>query len=46
MKGVATRYPLLDSRKGLVNLEERINLCRTERQQAAALAYESRESWR
>lgn len=43
MKGVATRYPLLDSKKGLVNLEQRINLCRTERQQAAPLAYESRE---
>ena len=43
MKGVATRYPLLDSKKGLVNLEQRINLCRTDRQQAAPFAYESRE---
>lgn len=43
MKGVATRYPLADPGKGLLNLEQRINLCRTERQQAPALAYESRE---
>lgn len=43
MKGVATRYPQLDAAKGLLNLEQRINLCRTERQQAAGLAYESRE---
>jgi sulfur-oxidizing protein SoxA len=43
MKGVATRYPTVDPRKGLLNLEQRINACRTERQQAPALAYESRE---
>jgi sulfur-oxidizing protein SoxA len=43
MKAVATRYPLIDPGKGLLNLEQRINLCRTERQQASALAYESRE---
>ena len=43
MKGVATRYPFFDPGKGLLNLEQRINLCRTERQQAPALAYESRE---
>jgi L-cysteine S-thiosulfotransferase len=43
MKGVAARYPALDARKGLLNLEQRINLCRTERLQAPALAYESRE---
>jgi len=44
MKGVAARYPALDAAlKRPVNLEQRINLCRTERQQAPALAYESRE---
>jgi L-cysteine S-thiosulfotransferase len=44
MKGVAARYPALDaSLKRPVNLEQRINACRTERQGAPALAYESRE---
>ena len=44
MKGVAARYPAFDATlKRPVNLEQRINLCRTERQQAPALAYESRE---
>jgi len=44
MKGVAARYPALDDAlKRPVNLEQRINRCRTERQQAPALAYESRE---
>src|SRR5881296_4293405 len=44
MKGVAARYPAFDAAlKRPVNLEQRINLCRTERQQAPALAYESRE---
>jgi sulfur-oxidizing protein SoxA len=44
MKGVAARYPAFDTTlKRPVNLEQRINLCRTERQQAPALAYESRE---
>lgn len=43
MKGVATRYPQLDAQRGLLNLEARINLCRTERQDASPLAYESRE---
>jgi sulfur-oxidizing protein SoxA len=43
MKGVAARYPSFDPGKGLLNLEQRINVCRTERQQAPALAYESRE---
>jgi L-cysteine S-thiosulfotransferase len=44
MKGVAARYPAFD--KGLgrpVDLEQRINLCRTQNQQAAPLAYESRD---
>jgi L-cysteine S-thiosulfotransferase len=44
MKGVAARYPAFDDAlKRPVNLEQRINLCRTERQQAPALTYESRE---
>ena len=44
MKGVTARYPAFD--KGLgrpVDLEQRINLCRTQNQQAAPLAYESRD---
>jgi sulfur-oxidizing protein SoxA len=44
MKGVATRYPAFDARLGRpLNLAQRINACRSERQQAAPLAYESRE---
>jgi len=44
MKGVAARYPAFDATlKRPVNLEQRINSCRTDRQQAPALAYESRE---
>jgi L-cysteine S-thiosulfotransferase len=44
MKGVAARYPVFDDTlKRPVNLEQRINRCRTERQQAPALGYESRE---
>lgn len=44
MKGVATRYPQVDKTTGrLLNLELRINQCRTERQGAPALAWESRE---
>jgi L-cysteine S-thiosulfotransferase len=42
MKGVAARYPALVGRK-LLNLDQRINLCRTEQQKAAAFAYESHE---
>jgi L-cysteine S-thiosulfotransferase len=42
MKGVAARYPA-PHRNRLVNLEQRINLCRTEQQKAPAFAYESRE---
>lgn len=49
MRGVAARHPMRamramrDVRRGrLVNLEQRINACRLERQQAGALAYESR----
>jgi sulfur-oxidizing protein SoxA len=44
MKGVAARYPAFDKVLGRpVNLEQRINLCRTGQQQAAPLPYESRD---
>lgn len=43
MKGVVTRYPFLDRSKGLLNLEGRINDCRSSRQGAAPLPYQSRE---
>jgi sulfur-oxidizing protein SoxA len=44
MKGVATRFPVFDSSlKKIINLDQRINLCRTEQQKAPAFPYESRE---
>jgi sulfur-oxidizing protein SoxA len=44
MKGVAARYPAFDAGAGrVVNLEQRINLCRVDRQQAPPLKYESEE---
>jgi len=44
MKGVAARYPSFDAAlKRPVDLEQRINMCRADRQQAAPLPYESRE---
>ena len=44
MRGVAARYPVFDANtKQLLNLEGRINQCRSQRQGAAALAYESEE---
>jgi sulfur-oxidizing protein SoxA len=44
MKGVAARYPAFEPARGRpVNLEQRINACRTERQQATPLGWESRE---
>jgi sulfur-oxidizing protein SoxA len=44
MKGVAARYPAFDKALGRpVNLEQRINLCRAEKQQASPLAYESHD---
>jgi L-cysteine S-thiosulfotransferase len=44
MKGVAARHPSFDAARGRpVSLEQRINACRVERQQAPALAHESRE---
>jgi sulfur-oxidizing protein SoxA len=43
MRGVAARYPAFDTKLGQpVNLEQRINLCRSQQQQATPLAYESR----
>jgi sulfur-oxidizing protein SoxA len=44
MKGVAARYPALDAALGRpIDLEQRIDLCRAEHQQATALPVESRE---
>jgi len=44
MKGVAARYPRIDPTLGRpVDLEQRISLCRSERQQAPALAFESND---
>jgi len=44
MKGVAARYPRVEGANSkVVNLEVRINSCRTERQQADPLRYESEE---
>ena len=42
MRGVATRYPAIDVSSGaLLNIEGRINECRTRRQHAEPLRYES-----
>jgi sulfur-oxidizing protein SoxA len=44
MKGVAARYPAFDAtRNAPVDLSERINICRGERQQATPFKRESRE---
>ena len=44
MRGVAARYPKIDAASGrLLNLEGRINLCRSERMGAEALRHESEE---
>lgn len=44
MKGVAAHYPAFEKALGKpIDLEQRINLCRSNHQQAAPLAYESRE---
>jgi L-cysteine S-thiosulfotransferase len=43
MKGVAARYPAFEAKLGRpVNLDQRINLCRTEQQKATPFAYESK----
>ncbi len=44
MRGVAARYPAIDAALGRpVDLEMRINLCRTRHQNAAPFPYESKE---
>src|SRR5207253_1701189 len=44
MKGVAARYPAYDAARGRpIDLEQRINICRADRQQATPLPYESKE---
>jgi sulfur-oxidizing protein SoxA len=43
MAGVAARYPKVDAKHGLINLEQRINTCRVQKQKAAPFAYESRD---
>jgi sulfur-oxidizing protein SoxA len=44
MKGVAARHPAFEPSVGRpINLEQRINLCRTQRQNAQPFAYESKE---
>ena len=44
MKGVAARYPAFDARlKKPVTLEQRINVCRTEKQHSAPFKYEGKE---
>ena len=44
MKGVAARYPAFDTKRGApVDIEERINICRTEHQRAPVLAFEGKE---
>jgi len=44
MKGVAARYPAFDTARGRpVNLAQRINTCRVDRQEAPALAHESKD---
>jgi sulfur-oxidizing protein SoxA len=44
MKGVSARYPAFDAKSSRpVNIEQRINLCRTEQQNARPFAYESKD---
>jgi sulfur-oxidizing protein SoxA len=44
MKGIAARYPIFDKALGRpVDLEQRINICRRDHQQASPFANESRE---
>jgi sulfur-oxidizing protein SoxA len=44
MRGVAARHPAFDPEQGRpIDLEERINKCRTARQRATAFSWESRE---
>jgi len=44
MKGIAAHYPKFDATLGRpLDLEQRINFCRTERQQSAALPFDSKD---
>ena len=44
MKGMAARYPAFNAARGRpVDLEQRINICRTEQQQSTPLPFESKE---
>jgi sulfur-oxidizing protein SoxA len=44
MRGAAARYPAFDAARGRpVDLEQRINICRAERQNATPLSFESKE---
>jgi sulfur-oxidizing protein SoxA len=44
MRGVSARYPAFSAPKGRpIDIEQRINLCRTEQQKAAPFAHESRD---
>jgi sulfur-oxidizing protein SoxA len=44
MKGVAARYPAFNGARGRpINLEQRVNICRTENQKAPPLAPESKD---
>jgi sulfur-oxidizing protein SoxA len=44
MRGVSARYPAFSPARGRpIDIEQRINLCRTEHQKAEPLAHESRE---
>ena len=44
VKGVAARYPAFNAARGRpIDLEQQINICRTERQQSTPLAFESKE---
>jgi sulfur-oxidizing protein SoxA len=44
MKGVAARYPAFDTnRSAPIDLEQQINICRTERQNATPFKFESRD---
>jgi sulfur-oxidizing protein SoxA len=44
MKGLAARYPAFDAARGRpIDLEQRINICRTDRQNATPLPFESKD---
>jgi L-cysteine S-thiosulfotransferase len=44
MKGVAARYPAFDATRGRpIDLEQRINMCRVDRQKATPLPFEGKE---